>query len=745
MIPVQTISALILLSLLWSIQITGAAYMLNGFWFQPLPPAGVLPEYVPVFRPQVNGPLYLIMIFSCIAIYTAGIHVWRVRGRPAELLQDMGPYLRALAVFTVLMTAAAYKTIIYDHSPQLAHMLFWSGAGLSVVISLFWQEIKKIQYALNIGLWPLTHIFYDGRLRDVLCAAALAAIVYVPDVKGLLALSFIGEQMHHLDYFVMSPGWAAANGKMPYADVMSQYGLGLPVVLARLAQWTGGFDYEPVMRLLIAGGVLYFIGVFYFLKMWLGQRFWAFTGALASFGVLMLHFGVSPLVWIYPSASPWRLCGDVVCLMLLASDIRAPRAWKPLWAGAWAGGAMYLMTSNGMALAAAYTAYVLWRFRGIWLKNAQFWCCLAMPPAVFFVLAALTVQGHAFDINFWQNMIAYIRYFSSAHAGGVMPIYESLKYRNFGVFALGMAIPLIYVTAVLYFLSRSGRRGDASRYVMPCLLGIYGLMQYTYFVVRSSQTGYCLSALAAVWIIAWICAEVSSQLRVRQQMIWKRVSLAAVLVMVLTNHNYMAYPNILNVSRNPYTDKRVIQLFPDRTGYFNHQVKGAKEDIKLPLNSSGQREEHILTENDFEDDAALRRNLDQGLAFERDAALIRGLIPDGKPAAVVSSFETRILIAAGRAPYFYHVPLIASQPMAVRMLPPDAAHSPHFLDDTMKQLQRNPPPYIFVQRILLTDGIPPAVRDTSKNIMALIDAIKKDYTPVQQGEYLVALQRKDIP
>ena len=67
-----------------------------------------------------------------------------------------------------------------------------------------------------------------------------------------------------------------------------------------------------------------------------------------------------------------------------------------------------------------------------------------------------------------------------------------------------------------------------------------------------------------------------------------------------------------------------------------------------------QTQEDMRTEDDFKNDAELVEYYRSHFDFQQDAALIDRLTKPDERVALISSFETKILIQAKRAPFFYH-------------------------------------------------------------------------------------------
>jgi len=205
----------------------------------------------------------------------------------------------------------------------------------------------------------------------------------------------------------------------------------------------------------------------------------------------------------------------------------------------------------------------------------------------------------------------------------------------------------------------------------------------------------------------------------------------------------LAYPNLINLSRNPMTDNLVIQRFPDRQGYFNGMYKKVKEEDKLPLNDLGNGQEDIRTEDDFKDDAALVEYYRSQVNFSEDTAMICRLTKPDERVALISSFETQILIDAKRPPFFYHFPLLSSRTMTFRAFPTDAAHLLSFESDTINEIKDRRPLYVFMEKIFLQNTLPPSYPEKYDRVLAILNFVKDHYQPFEQGKYLVAMKRKD--
>jgi hypothetical protein len=222
------------------------------------------------------------------------------------------------------------------------------------------------------------------------------------------------------------------------------------------------------------------------------------------------------------------------------------------------------------------------------------------------------------------------------------------------------------------------------------------------------------------------------------------VSLAISVYALVTNHNFMAYPNIFNWSRNPMVDPLTAQPLPaDLSTYFGHLYRNDPAELKLPTNSLGEQDEELLTEKDFKSDDDLVAYYVKEFDFSNDAKLIQSLTLPGMSVPVISSFEIKILMQAERPPFFYYFPLISSRPKHMRTMPLNFLHTSdeRFNRKAIDQLSSARPEYVFLEKIFLYD-FPKAYVDHPENISPIVAYVKEHYTPWRMGEYLVAMKHK---
>ncbi len=702
----------------------------------------VWPEWQYFIRPERDALLY--HCFVGLALSAQAIGIWLVRHKlnQPSFVKLVMPFLATELVWTALMLNASFKMIVYQDRPWLARDAFIFLSAGALLSKIFWQEAQGLakRFYQKMLSWP--YVFK----ADVLVCVGLMVLLYVPDSKVVLARMFFGDHFHHFDSF-LAPAWAYSKGAVLNVDIMTEYGIGIPGMMSWFAKLTGGFSYTHIFWFWMGGTIVYFILCFVFLRRWLGSFALALIGILLAIKFQMFHFTAAPFIFTFPSSTVVRYFWDIIFFLLLLGHLRTLRKRYLFVAAICCGVQIFWMTTCGYCLTIVFIAYeaafmVLGHLRSLVCKKNMdvIWFCMpaAVVPLTTGFLLGLTQGGHLWTHEFWNNMQEFNNYFLSGF--GLMPIYENIQNKEILLGFMGFFIPLVYmgtflVTAGFLYWNKT-QRDD----LVAVIISLYGLLMYHYFMGRSGVDGYYTVSIPYVFIL---CFWVQRGLMFIKQDTRRLVllSLAAVIVYALiTNHTYLAYPNLLNVSRNPIVDPLLVQPLGDGRSYFNASVSKVTEDQKLPKNSLGERDEGIKHEKDFKTDADLKKYYDQESDFSRDAALIAALTKPSDAVALLSSFEIKILMQADRRQFFYYSPILIARPMRMRTFPNSAMFSSGHAQRTINQLREAKPQYIFMEKIFLQAPGTKNFKDAS--LAAVLNYIFENYTPDVQGEYLVAFKRK---
>lgn len=532
-----------ILACLWAVQAAVALTQILSFWHAPQLVSGfLLPEAMGRVLPKWDILIYVLFIAAALATgkmifqyYHKSLNQW---------------FLVFEGVVTFLMVSALFKILVYFNSPQLAQGFLTALIILSVVSKIFYPELKKwtgvVYQRLNTASWV--------PYADAWWIAVIVLMIYMPDCERVIAMIFMGDWLHHFDFIVMCVGWASLCGQLPYVDVISQYGVGLPVIFAKIINAFGSFDYVPALRVMMWFVIIYFILTYFFVRYWLKSALIAGVAFLLVFRLQMFHYGVSPLVWCTPSASPIRFGLDIVWMAALLQHMRSGRSRWLMGAAIYSGFAPYYMTSVGMCVMVTFYAYlfVLIIFPSLRhhifqdpLRRRWYYLSWALPFLSLLVFFGSTFRDHIWQIGFWHNLLYYMDVFPFRAS---LPMFESLKYRHFWAFFMSMVLPFTYLATLLYVGVGAYRDKIKKEWLLTALLSIYGLGNYQYYVVRAAITSYYVDVLPFVLIVCfWFmrCLEFLP-------LLWqKRLKAAAVVLSfyaLLTNQNYLAYPNLLSFS-----------------------------------------------------------------------------------------------------------------------------------------------------------------------------------------------------
>ncbi len=704
--------------------------------------AVVWPEWQYMVRPERDALLY--HCFVALALTAQAIGIWSVRHKlnQPSFLKAIVPFLTAELVWTALMLNASFKMVVYQDRPGLARDAFIFLSAGALISKLYWPELKGRvgRFYQEILSWPF------GFKADLLACAGLIVLLYVPDTKAVLARMFFGDQLHHFDSF-MAPAWAFSKGAVLNVDIMTEYGVGTPVMMAWFARLIG-FSYSHILWFWMGGTVLYFILCFVFLRRWLGSFALALMGTLLAIKFQMFHSGVTPFIFTFPSATVMRYFWDIIFFLLLLAHLRTLRGRYLFGAAMCCGAQVFCMTTCGYCLTLALVAYlaaflVLENLRPLVCKNIGqgigFCSYFAVVPLTTGILLQMTQGGHLWTGEFWNNMQEFNNYFLSGF--GLMPMYETIQNKETLAGLMGFFIPVFYmgtflVTAGLLYWGKA-HRDD----LMAAILSLYGMAMYHYYLGRSAPTSYYVVCIPYVFILCfWVQRWLGIFKKERRSLLL--LTLAAVIVYsLMTNHTYLSYPNLLNVSRNPIVDPLLVQPLPDGRSYFNQSVSKVTEDQKLPENSLGERDEGIKHEKDFKTDSELKKYFDQEFDFSRDAAMIAALTRPSEAVPLLSGFEIKMLMQADRRPFFYYSPILIARPMRMRTFPNSTMYTLAHLKRTMRQLKSTQPEYIFMEKIYLRA---PGTKNFQDAYLAeVLNYVFENYAPDQQGRYLVAMKRKD--
>ena len=110
---------------------------------------------------------------------------------------------------------------------------------------------------------------------------------------------------------------------------------------------------------------------------------------------------------------------------------------------------------------------------------------------------------------------------------------------------------------ILFYLGKA-RYKD----IFIVVLSVYGLSMYQHYASQSVGNDYYMRAVPFVFVVFhWLNVLLSSLPDLRRFKIALALTVFCAFCL-LTNHNFISHPNLLNFSRNPYTDPLVARPLP---------------------------------------------------------------------------------------------------------------------------------------------------------------------------------------
>ncbi len=734
-----------LISIAFAFQLTvGLAFI---FSFIPI----AVPAYVhelfarhqPLVLPEREMLFYRFFILS--ALVSQVLFIWKMRSQAwvNAVVQLLLPRMMIEGGWALLMGFAGFKVLM---NPQVFYFkVFFACVMLSNVLRLiFAQEIGQGLRRLETA-WG--RVPGQARIIDALAVLFIINAVAVKDIHLSLGQMFMVDHWHHLDTMITSPAWAFLKGGVLNVDQFSHYAIGLPVVLGFLTTLTGSFSYPHLLGVMIALTIAYYVVFYALVNKWLGSRAVALAAVVLLIKWQMYHPGVVPFVFNYPSATPLRFGLDLLVLGFLLMHLRSMRrVW--LWAAAASVGFnLFYMIDTGLYLMVAFISYLgcyyvrqLQDKQLAWQRAALLFLGLIGFAVLVCAASLYGVQGKALlSIEFWQNMAERTQIFLSGH--GNLPVYKSLMEGRPVEFLGGLLIPLMYTLALIVIGSMFFLRRIAMTHALSVAVIVYGLCLYHYYILRSADTSYDVVIMPLVILLA-ITIQAACGRWPGYALRIKRGAVVIAFFALLTNHYYLNYPHWLNFNKDAYTRPWVPMTMNDGSSFLNHHHHAWNPGMKLDFNSLGETDEGLKTEKDFASDAAFAQFVLPEMDFAKDAQLIsRKTAPTAK-VALISSFETKILMQADRAPFFYYFPLVDSRPMRMRMWDMTALWTKARLERTLKQLQEEKPDFIFMEKVFLAAQVPQAYQFLCPDLLVLVEYIRRYYQPQEEGRYLVAMQRK---
>ena len=529
------------------------------------------------------------------------------------------------------------------------------------------------------------------------------------------------------------------------------YGIGAPILVAEIAQrLLGHFDYVRAVVVMMTISVLYYWIWFYALRLVLKNTAWAL---IAIFFGLRLHFFNSetfPFIFTYPQDTPLRFFFDSLFFLFCILHVQTGRMRWLYLTSAVCGFYIFYIIGEGAYTLAAFYGFLLLRELFVVNNpgslmprlNTRQGILLCVMPWIILLFSLWMVAGaHIFTGIFWFNQFEYIKFYQAGSLASLM--INNLTPPFVGCASMAFLLPVLYLLALVIFLGQLMQKTLKAEGLVMAGASVFLLISYHYHATLANNApAYLRNGVIIAMVAVFGLKEITARLGTYHQRMVKLIGGMLVLVMTVTTHQFLLHPNIFNLSRNPMTHPVVSQVPVGRKSYFSHLFISYPDAFKLPVNGLGERNEMLVTENDFTDDNQLKEFFRKESDYSQDAALIQSLTSLEQQVPLVSSFETSILMQAKRRPFFYTYCMIVSQPRRMRKFPVTVLYTKEKLLREINRIETLKPLYIFVERTYLVSPIPQAYLYDNEDLVALLSYIFSHYEPYKAGEFLVALKRK---
>ncbi len=632
-------------------------------------------------RPEREALFYHLWIAVGLGVLALLLFLHRRRIDEDGLAKNFLPYMGVTAALVYAQIFAVFKIFLMG-DPWWARDLLYAGIVLGIAARVFWPELKR--WLLGAGQFLLTKTM-PAKLVGVLDAGVIVLLlflVFAPDLGKVLGRIFAYDRFYHFDSFIMAPVWGHHNGLVLNKDMNSEYSLIVPIVFHKLMSLTGEFSYARAVQIMITLSAAYY---FLYYGLW---RYWTKSFALSLFAILLclklqfFHWGVVPLVWIFPSATPLRSLWDVFLLLCILRFIQNFDLRWLLAASLFCGLGLVWTLDVGvymfgvLAVTAAAAVYERgWKM--LFPAAAILLSAYALALGILYHFYGPLIWGHLF----WANTFEFASLF--LQGWGALPITDGLKDKQFFAFIMGLMVPVVYLGTLLYSLGQYvfHRRRPQLFMVIICF---YGLGLYHYFIHRSAVTSYYAVIVPLLFVLLFWIQALLGFFSQRGQRALKLFLCAWALGGLCTSYLFTYYPNALNLSGLDWSKEK---------NFYDSQFD-----------------------------------------YARDAALIDQYTQPREAVALVSSFETKILMQADRRPFFYYFPMIGSEHMNENKCGSTYLHTYARLDRTLKQLQDQRPSYVFLQNCMYQWD------HTEVGLKELIGYMRDHYHYEAQGQYLTALK-----
>lgn len=632
-------------------------------------------------------------VYILLAFIIQGGVLWFLRRKlDCEDIRSRLKFLIGLNIFWIAVQLFFVFKMIVHQSPQWASTFFHGTLVLAIISKVFSIEIRNfaVPFFDSIIKKPFSPFWF--KLMDFVFYAAVACLLYIPDAGQAAVAIFAQNNFNAVDAMIMAPGWAYLNGSVLNVDQISPMGSLMAMGVAHLSNMAGAFDYQHVIGVLTALTFIYYVMLNIFLRAWLGSRALAFAGTLLAIKLQVFNVSVAPMIWCYPQSTVLRHFWDAAFFLFLFLNMEKPSLKFMGPAVFFCGISLASTPDSGVCLLAAFYVYLfLFIDRKPDYAGIRGLAVLIVAPLVVALMVLFFAQGKSVLTQaYWVHSKEFMNQLFDGF--GASPISYALRGRQFFAFFMGLVIPVVYIATIVIIGFLTYMKEFRRDKLFVVIIAIYGLGVYHEFILRSQVANYYVFAVPFVMVVCFWGKELMNAWDCLSNRKAQMLLVVGLTASFLTNPWFALYPNIFNLGR--------------------YDLAREKE--------SYQKEFH----------------------FEQDVALIQRLTSPTDPVVLMSSFETGILMAAARKPFFYDFPLFESSGMRLNYFSGTKIFTQERFQRTIRRLEESRPAHIFIERKLWLGQISSQYYQYYLTLTSLIQYLQQRYEMDQNGKFLVALKPK---
>jgi len=647
--------------------------------------------------------LYRVLVFSALMIFSLLVYHFKEKLQSKEFTASLMKFVKIEGLFTGIVLYSIIKLAMFQFN-NVFKFFFVFSICLLIINKVLFKLLMRIYCALLI--W-----FEDRRLAnisriviDCLVPIFLFCSIFIPDIEGLNARIFSVDKLYHLDSLIIAPGWAHLKGLVLNVDVISIYGVGLPITISRLAQMIGGFGYENVLLVMLCLVIVYYVIFYSFLRYWTKSILISLIGIILYLKLQM--FNNDPLIVMYPGRSAFRYMFDIPFMMFILLHCRYGKKYFILCSSVITGMALSYITDSGVYLLITLYAYLFLNFmfednrRRMFSSKKDIVWVLSYALLPFFVgvfMLWVFVGNNVFTYKYWYNVLLIIK---ELPANGAVAFAYNVGNAKYMLFFMSCVIPIAYLLTMIVQAGMKFLKKTEDENLFVITLCVYGLCLYHYFVWRSILSNFYVVCGPFILILCFWLREYSKRIDVKRSRSILLTILLFSAIFLFTDNNFVNCNNIFNLS-------------------------GANSN-------------------------SVKKFMNEQLDVQYDIEVIERLTSEDDRVCVISSFETMMLVKADRKPYFYQFPQLTSE--FLRNTVQAYGGTNFFRGDKdkygMKRVKekfgRTLPEYIFVEKKITAKlGNLKFYFEPGFFLTTIFDTLSKHYVPVnEQTRYLFVFKRK---